>query len=168
VLEDFSSVPSVECRNVGDGRQQPADEKSEKHETTGTSVEPVSLLEDDGVGDEEEIETAIDERHVDGDGGQHGFEEQDGEGFHHDILEHRARGFLPPLEWSPIAVVPRLLSQDLGLLYQQNRGVGFGDREEYCAIGEHREISDGSAKRIGVVMDAPRRPQKAAKKHRTQ
>jgi len=151
MLDHLSSVPSIKGGDVRDGGKNTPDKETEEHESTGSGVESVALLEDDRVGNEEEVQAvarapslvagrivrdhdgcspSIDKRHVNRDRRQHGFLEQDGERLGQDVLEDGMRRLLSPLQGSPPSVIPGLFSQDLSLFYEQDRSVGFGYGEE--------------------------------------
>jgi hypothetical protein len=189
MLDHLSSVPSIKGGDVGDGRKDPADKETEEHEPTGSGIETVALLEDDRVGNEEEVQAvapcpdvndmleslefheryspSVDKRHVNRDSRQHGFLEQDGERLGQDVLKDGMRRLLSSLQGSPPSVIPGFFSQNLSLFDEQDRGVGFRDGEEDwdagCRVRRNDSWFDPE-----TCLDSPTRPQTEAKMHKTQ
>jgi len=62
MLDHLSSVPSIKGGNVRNGGKDTSDKETEEHQSTGSGIKSVALLEDDRVGDEEEVQAVGKER----------------------------------------------------------------------------------------------------------
>ena len=128
VLGHEGEVVLVDERGA-DGREDDADGDGDEHEARDAGAVALADLKDDGVGDEEHVQEAVQDRHVQADEEDDELGEEQLEGADQEDADALGEGPGVELGLGDVAVVAGLLPQLRGAASEDRRGVGLGDGE---------------------------------------